>query len=107
VGFRLSGAQCDTLDDLEAVERALRRVADAAALTPVASVHHRFQPQGISAVLVLAESHIAIHTWPEERTAHVTLTSCRDLPADTIVSVSRLLKGDLGAGTVVSGTVVV
>ena len=99
MGFRLSGAQRDTLDDLEAIERALRRVADAAALTPVASVHHRFQPQGISAVLVLAESHIA--------TAHVTLTSCRALPADTIVSVSRLLKGDLGAGTVVSGTVVV
>ena len=107
MGFRLSGAQCDTLDDLEAVERALRRVADAAALTPVASVHHRFQPQGISAVLVLAESHIASHTGPEERTAHVPLTSCRDLPADTIGSVSRLLKGDLGAGTVVSGTVVV
>ena len=65
MGFRLSGAQRDTLDDLEAIERALRRVADAAALTPVASVHHRFQPQVISAVLVLAESHIAIHTWPE------------------------------------------
>lgn len=39
-----------------------------------------FQPHGITCVLVLAESHLTVATWPEHRLAHVDLFTCR---ADT------------------------
>ncbi len=37
---------------------------------------HHFEPQGYSAVWLLAESHLAVHTWPEEGTSLIELTSC-------------------------------
>ena len=53
------------LDDPERVERALRRCVHACKATLLHLYLHRFQPQGVSGVAVLAESHISVHTWPE------------------------------------------
>ena len=39
---------------------------------------HKFSPQGISGIIVIAESHFAIHTWPEHGYAAVDLFSCAD-----------------------------
>ena len=39
---------------------------------------HRFSPQGVSGVLVIAESHLSIHTWPEQEFAAVDLFTCGD-----------------------------
>src|SRR5262245_31813827 len=54
------------LDDVAVSEHALREAATAAGAT-ILHVHlHRFSPNGgLSGVVVLAESHISIHTWPE------------------------------------------
>ena len=53
------------LDDIDLVEATLRRCVDAARATLLHIHVHHFQPNGISGVAVLAESHISIHTWPE------------------------------------------
>jgi S-adenosylmethionine decarboxylase len=42
-------------------------------------VFHEFNPFGISGVVVIAESHLAIHTWPEYRYAAVDVFSCGDV----------------------------
>jgi S-adenosylmethionine decarboxylase proenzyme len=42
----------------------------------VQSVFHKFNPYGLSGVVVIKESHFAIHTWPEYRYAAVDLFSC-------------------------------
>ncbi len=39
---------------------------------------HKFSPQGVSGIIVIAESHLAIHTWPEYNFAAVDLFSCGD-----------------------------
>ena len=53
------------LDDMARIERALREGAQAAR-AQVLHVHlHRFSPQGVTGVALLAESHITVHTWPE------------------------------------------
>ena len=44
--------------------------------TIVNSVFHRFNPHGVSGVVVIAESHLAIHTWPEYNYAAVDLFTC-------------------------------
>ena len=44
--------------------------------TVVAEVFHDFSPAGVSGVVVIAESHVTIHTWPEHRYAAVDVFSC-------------------------------
>ncbi len=53
------------LDSAEIAERALREAVDAGGATLLSVFVHRFEPHGVSAVAVIAESHLSIHTWPE------------------------------------------
>ena len=64
------------LDDPAAIERALRACAEASGATVLGGDLHRFQPNGVSGVLLLAESHISIHTWPERGFAALDLFMC-------------------------------
>lgn len=65
------------LDDLEIVEAALRESAEIAGATLLHCHLHHFSPNGgISGVLVLAESHISIHTWPERGYAALDVFMC-------------------------------
>jgi S-adenosylmethionine decarboxylase len=67
------------LDDLENVEHALRSAATAAGATILNVDLHHFEPNGgISGVVVLAESHISIHTWPERGFAALDVFMCGD-----------------------------
>jgi len=70
------GCETAMLDDLERLEPAMRRAVEAAGATVVAAVFHRFAPQGVSGVLVLEESHLSIHTWPEAGYAAVDFYTC-------------------------------
>jgi S-adenosylmethionine decarboxylase proenzyme len=69
---------CDrtVLDDAEALSRALRAAADAMDATVVGAMFHRFAPQGVTGVLLLSESHISVHTWPERGYAALDLFTC-------------------------------
>ena len=69
---------CDAqiLNDPAQLETALRRAATAAGANVLAASFHCFSPQGITGVLTLRESHLAIHTWPEHHFAAVDLFSC-------------------------------
>lgn len=53
------------LDDPARIETAFRDCIDACGATLVHLHTHKFSPQGVSGVAVLAESHITVHTWPE------------------------------------------
>jgi S-adenosylmethionine decarboxylase len=72
--------QCaqDKIDDIEFVEEHLNQSARVAGATIVKSVFHKFAPQGVSGVVVIEESHFAIHTWPEHNYAAVDLFTCSD-----------------------------
>lgn len=56
----------------------MRNAAKAAGTTIVTSVFHPFFPQGISGVVVIEESHLSIHTWPEYGYAAVDFFTCGD-----------------------------
>ena len=53
------------LDDEGLIETAFRRCVDECGATLLHVHTHKFTPQGISGVAILAESHISVHTWPE------------------------------------------
>lgn len=65
------------LDEADHIDRALRAGAVAAGATILHSHFHTFEPNGgVSGVVVLAESHISIHTWPERSFAAIDVFMC-------------------------------
>ena len=66
------------IDDIEYVEKVMNESALLAWATIVKSVFHKFSPQGVSGVVVIEESHFAIHTWPEHGFAAVDLFTCSE-----------------------------
>ncbi len=66
----------DSLDDPKFLVGMLEDAAGAAQATVLASHQHRFEPHGVSALCILAESHISIHTWPESRSATIDIYTC-------------------------------
>jgi len=85
---------CDPaiLADAPAMERLFIAAAKASGATVVDSVFHLFEPQGVSGVVVISESHFAVHAWPEYDYAAVDIFTCGD-SIDFDVAVSELAKG--------------
>ena len=67
------------LKDLERVKDAMMEAAKAASATIVDVSFHEFSPFGISGMVVIAESHLSIHTWPEYGYAAVDIFTCGDV----------------------------
>jgi len=72
------GCALEVINREDRIREAMLDAAKRANATIVADVFHRFNPHGISGVVVIAESHVAIHTWPEHRCASVDVFSCSD-----------------------------
>ena len=70
------GVKDDLLDDLQFIDQTLRQAAIISGATILDSVFHKFDPQGITFILLLAESHISIHTWPEKGCAAIDIYTC-------------------------------
>jgi S-adenosylmethionine decarboxylase len=68
-----------TLGSLTYVKEAMQNAALEAKATIVEVAFHEFSPFGISGMVVIAESHLAIHTWPEYGYAAVDVFTCGDL----------------------------
>lgn len=60
------------------VEKALLSAAKKSGATIISSLFHKFDPQGISGVVVIAESHFTVHAWPEHDYAAVDIFTCGD-----------------------------
>ncbi len=74
----IHGCNPEVLDDPETVERILVQAAVKAGADVRQVAFHKFSPQGVSGVVVISESHLAIHTWPEYGYAAVDVFTCGD-----------------------------
>ena len=77
--LELYDCSSEALNSLESVKQAMVEAAKRAEATIIDVVFHEFNPFGISGVVVIAESHLSIHTWPEYRYAAVDIFSCGDV----------------------------
>lgn len=64
------------LNNLQLVEEAMNGAAVACGATVVDTKFHHFSPYGVSGAVIISESHLAIHTWPEYGYAAVDLFTC-------------------------------
>ncbi len=73
-----SGCKPDVIGKVETVERILVRAAEIAGVQVWSISFHRFNPNGVSGVVVISESHLSVHTWPEVGYAALDIFTCGD-----------------------------
>lgn len=95
IAVKVSGSNSALLDDADGLQKLMRDIAEAASLHPLESVTHQFSPQGVSSALLLSESHIAVHTWPENGTAYISMTTCNFLDDVTVQQIQELICREL------------
>tara|TARA_Y100001933_G_scaffold234809_1_gene255473 strand:- start:91 stop:459 length:369 start_codon:yes stop_codon:yes gene_type:complete len=69
---------CDSkfLVDLELIKKNISQLVETVDLTSVASQFHKFEEGGVTGIIALAESHIAVHTWPEVKYVSTDVYVC-------------------------------
>jgi len=90
------GCSFDILNNQDLVEKIMVNAALEAGAEVRECVFHKFSPQGISGVVVISESHLAIHTWPELGYAAVDVFTCgeRVNPWDALNYITREFKAE-------------
>ena len=70
--------RCDSekLNDESFLRCTLNRAAKLAKATVLNLISNKFEPQGVTAIALLAESHISIHTWPESNYSAIDIFTC-------------------------------
>ena len=76
--FTLKFCPHELLDDEAHIRNMLIKAAKLCRSTLLDVSSHKFDPQGVTAIALLAESHISIHTWPEEGFAVCDVFTCGD-----------------------------
>ena len=74
--LELHGCSADHLNNEGYIRGAVAQAADEGLSTLLSITSHQFQPQGVTALALLAESHISVHTWPEHGYAAVDIFTC-------------------------------
>ena len=94
--IELHGCKAELLNNPAALKELLLEAVRRGHGTIVTDVFHTFSPHGVSGVIVIAESHVAIHTWPEHGYAAVDIFTCSPTmqPADVVGFLSARLQAN-------------
>lgn len=95
--LNLFDCEIEKLEKSDMVKEILNQTVEQACLTKVGESFYQFEPRGVTGVLLLAESHICIHTWPEYNMAAIDIFSCSDerkaqIAADFLIANFSALK---------------
>jgi S-adenosylmethionine decarboxylase len=85
----------DNLDQIEAFAEAIVKKLR---LNIVQKISHSFEPSGTTLIYILSESHLAIHTWPEYKSIHIDLVTCKRLSSEEFKkAIEEIFKGRVHA----------
>ena len=87
----LYGCDRESLNRPELIRAEMLAAVSRSGATPIQDFVHTFTPHGVTGIIVIAESHFAIHTWPEYGFAAVDLFTCGD-SVDPYVAFEHLTK---------------
>lgn len=94
--IELHDCSWSALDDVDLIRDTLVEAANRLSSTVLDVATHKFQPVGVTAFVMIAESHLSIHTWPEHGYAAVDIFTCS--PAMQPADVVGFISARLGAG---------
>jgi len=75
----LYGVSSDLIAKEENVRRIIEEVVKEAGLNKVGSVYKQFNPHGVTGVVLISESHVSVHTWPEYELVNLDIFTCGDV----------------------------
>jgi S-adenosylmethionine decarboxylase len=75
----LYGCDSEIINNQELIEDFMLEAVELSGATIVQPVFHKFSPHGVSGMVVVSESHFAIHTWPEYGYCALDIFTCGDL----------------------------
>lgn len=84
----------ELLNDVEHIRESMLAAAEGGELTVLNIAMHAFAPHGVTGVMLLAESHLSIHTWPEYGYAAVDVFTCGGLPYKALEILSERLDAE-------------
>jgi len=92
--IELNDCNKDLINDIEYLRMTLSEVARQIGATVIKDTFYQFTPQGVSGVVLIAESHISVHTWPEYNYAAVDVFTCGDVikPRNAVKLLAEKLK---------------
>lgn len=93
------GCKPEILNDVSLIEQAMLTATERAGATVISSAFHHFSPFGVSGMVVIQESHLAIHTWPEFGYAAVDIFTCGEdvNPWEAYRHLKQALQAEYGA----------
>ncbi len=74
----LYGVDPELISKEDTVRQIVEEVVEEAELTKVGSVYKQFNPHGVTGIVLIAESHVSIHTWPEYELVNLDIFTCGD-----------------------------
>ena len=95
---------CDQFDSVSVMKSLVFMAAKKAGMTIVGECFHKFEPQGITGCVILSESHLTFHFWPEKQFMSIDIYTCGplgrpDIAADYMISI---LKPDMTRSKIVN-----
>ncbi len=96
------GVPAKRLDGVSYLEALLRSACEDAGATVLKTAVHKFQPQGVTVICLLAESHASIHTYPEHGVYMADIFTCGDLDPEIAANALRRHLGGEAKLTVIS-----
>jgi len=96
------GCSMLSLNDIHVAGALLKKIAMLAELTALGSLEHTFEPQGLTALLLVSESHLSIHTWPELQYAALDVVSCKAMSPRIRKAIEAEVEHSLGCQSLVS-----
>ena len=86
---------CDpeTIKSVDPTREIVLRAAKECGATILDDHFHQFQPIGVSGVVLIAESHISIHTWPENGFAAANIFTCGEMKPQVAIDIMRRASG--------------
>ena len=74
--LELNGCDHKLLNDISFIKETMLAAAKESGATILGESFHQFSPQGVSGVIIIAESHLTVHTWPEHGYAGADIFTC-------------------------------
>ncbi len=89
----LKGVDPEKISDVETMQNVMESAVKYGKLTKIRSYYHQFTPSGVSGIILLAESHLSFHTWPEYGLVALDIFTCG--PTENAESALEYILGKL------------
>ena len=89
----LKGVEPEKISKVDAMEDVMESAVKYGRLTKIRSYYHQFSPSGVSGIILLAESHLSFHTWPEHGLVALDIFTCG--PTENAESALEYILGKL------------